>query len=99
MPKREQRIALVTGANKGIGFEVVRLLARKNFHVFLSARNAQEGKAAAEKLKPDGEVTFLQMDVSKPESVRRAAKEFSEKSDHLDSLINNAGIALDDDED
>ena len=99
MPKREPRIALVTGANKGIGFEVVRLLARKNFHVFLSARNAQAGQAAAEKLKPDGEVTFLQMDVAKPENIRRAAEEFSKQADHLDSLVNNAGIALDDDGD
>jgi NAD(P)-dependent dehydrogenase (short-subunit alcohol dehydrogenase family) len=98
MPKREQRIALVTGANKGIGFEVVRELARKNFHVFLSARNEKAGKTAAEKLKSDGAVTFLQMDVASPDSIRRAAEEFSKQADHLDSLVNNAGIALDDDE-
>src|SRR5438045_1394274 len=99
MPQRDQRIALVTGANKGIGFEVLRQLARKGFHVFLGARNAEAGKAAAEKLSSDGKVTLLKLDVSKPESIRRAAEEFSKQSGHLDSLVNNAGIALDDDED
>ncbi len=95
---RIKRIALVTGANKGIGFEVARQLARKGFHVFLGARNAQAGPAAAEKLAGDGEVTFLEIDVSKPESIRSAAEEFSKKCDHLDTLVNNAGIALDEDE-
>ena len=99
MPKHEQRIALVTGANKGIGFEVVRQLARKRFRVFLSARNVKAGQAAAEKLREDGDVTFLQMDVSNEESIRRAGGEFSKQADHLDSLVNNAGIALDQGED
>lgn len=99
MPKHEQRIALVTGANKGIGFEAARQLARKNFHVFLGARNAEAGQAAAKKLSGDGNVTFLAIDVSTPESIRRAAEEFSKQCDHLDSLINNAGILLDEDKD
>src|SRR5438477_2004684 len=99
MPKHEQRIALVTGANKGIGFEVVRQLARKGSHVFLGARNAKAGQSAAEKLTTDGEVTFLEIDVSKSESVRRAAEEFAKHADHLDSLVNNAGILIDDDKD
>ena len=99
MPKREKRIALVTGANKGIGFEVVRLLARKGFHVFLGARNAQAGRTAADKLKADGQVTFLEIDVSSRDSIQQAADEFSNHADHLDSLVNNAGILLDDDED
>lgn len=110
MPKREQRIALVTGANKGIGFEVARQLARKGFHVFLGARNADAGQAAAEKLRSENGsekrnnhghnvTTFLEIDVSKPNSVRRAAEEFSRAADHLDTLVNNAGILLDEDED
>lgn len=92
------RIALVTGANKGIGFEVVRQLARLGFRVFLGARNANAGREAAEKLSADGEITFLEIDVANPESIRRAAAEFSKQADHLDVLVNNAGILLDEDE-
>jgi NAD(P)-dependent dehydrogenase (short-subunit alcohol dehydrogenase family) len=101
MPKREKRIALVTGANKGIGFEVVRQLARKGFHVFLGARNPKAGQAAVEKLRDEDkndEVTFLEIDVSNPDSIRRAAEDFGKQADHLDTLVNNAGIALDQDE-
>ena len=102
---KEKRIALVTGANKGIGFEVARDLARKGFHVFLGARDTEAGEAAAEKLRKVGEeedygeITFLKIDVSKPDSIRRAAEEFSRKSDRLDTLVNNAGILLDEDKD
>lgn len=103
--KMQQRIALVTGANKGIGFEVARDLARKGFHVFLGARNSDAGVAAVQKLRTEGvkeeygEITFLKIDVSKPDSIRRAAEEFSRESDRLDTLVNNAGILLDDDKD
>src|SRR5213075_1965243 len=101
---KEKRIALVTGANKGIGFEVARDLARTGFHVFLGARDTGAGEAAAEKLRKEGEedygeITFLKIDVSKPDSIRNAAEEFSRKSDRLDALVNNAGILLDDDKD
>jgi NAD(P)-dependent dehydrogenase (short-subunit alcohol dehydrogenase family) len=103
------RIALVTGANKGIGFEVARQLAREGFHVFLGARDEKAGEAAAEKLRAEGarttkdksddEIEFLKIDISKPESIRKAAEEFSKRSDRLDVLVNNAGILLDDDKD
>ena len=99
MTIREKRIAVVTGANKGIGFEVARDLARKGFHVFLGARDEKAGRAAEEKLRKDGQVTFLKIDISEPESIRRAAEEFSRRSDRLDALVNNAGILLDDDKD
>ena len=99
MTIREKRIAFVTGANKGIGFEVARDLARKGFHVFLGARDKKAGRAAEEKLRKDGQVTFLKIDISEPESIRRAAGEFSRRSDRLDALVNNAGILLDDDKD
>src|SRR5213596_1814933 len=104
-----KRIALVTGANKGIGFEVARQLARKGFRVFLGARNREAGRAAAEKLRREGEkernheghdvVTVLQIDVADAASVERAAEEFSRHSDYLDVLVNNAGILLDGDKD
>jgi NAD(P)-dependent dehydrogenase (short-subunit alcohol dehydrogenase family) len=97
MRKTKERIALVTGANKGIGFEVARQLARQNFRVFIGARNAKAGRAAVGKLRDQGTVTFLEIDVSRPDSVRRAAEEFSKVAGHLDTLVNNAGILLDDD--
>jgi len=105
---RKQRVALVTGANKGIGFEVARQLVREHFQVFLGARDENAGRAAAEKLNKEHSdlvtrhtplVTFLKIDISKPDSIRNAAEEFGKHSDRLDALINNAGILLDDDKD
>lgn len=102
---KEQRIALVTGANKGIGFEVARQLARRNFRVFIGARDEKAGQAAVQKLNKEGEkedygeITFIKIDVSKPDSIRRAAEECSRSTDRLDVLVNNAGILLDDDKD
>jgi NAD(P)-dependent dehydrogenase (short-subunit alcohol dehydrogenase family) len=101
--QRNQRAALVTGANKGIGFEVARQLAREGFRVFLGARNEATGKVAAEKLdhegKDQGNVSFLEIDITQPESIQRAAEEFARQSDRLDAVVNNAGILLDEDKD
>src|SRR5216110_749992 len=94
---RNQRTALVTGANKGIGFEVLRELARLGLRVFLGARNAKAGRAAAEKLGKEGDVVFIEIDVADGESIRRAADEIARQTDYLDVLINNAGILLDED--
>ena len=100
---RNPKIAFVTGANKGIGFEVARQLAREGFRVFLGARNEKAGEAAAKKLNQEGKdrgnVSFLEIDVSNPDSVKRAAEQFGKQADRLDALINNAGILLDDDKD
>jgi NAD(P)-dependent dehydrogenase (short-subunit alcohol dehydrogenase family) len=115
---RKRRVALVTGANKGIGFETARQLLREGFRVFLGARDEKAGKVAAEKLNnevgtkgsdlvtghkgqsgSDSLVTFLKIDISNAESIRAAAEEFGKQSDYLDALVNNAGIALDDDKD
>jgi len=103
--KMQQRIALVTGANKGIGFEVARQLARRNFRVFIGARDEKAGVAAVQKLNKEGEkedygeIAFIKIDVSEPDTIRRAAEEFSRSTDRLDVLVNNAGILLDDDKD
>src|SRR5947208_15592308 len=94
---KNQKAALVTGANKGIGFEVARQLARRGFRVFLGARNEKAGRAAAEKLGEEGDVVFLKIDVSDANSIRAAAEELSRQSERLDVLVKNAGVLLDDD--
>jgi NAD(P)-dependent dehydrogenase (short-subunit alcohol dehydrogenase family) len=93
------KTALITGANKGIGHEVARELAAKGFHVFVGARNAKTGRKAAEEIaKKSGKTTFLEIDVDDNDSVTKAAREFSNIEDHLDVLVNNAGIIVDGDE-
>lgn len=92
------KTALVTGANKGIGHEVARQLAANGFHVFIGARNPDAGRDAADALAKNGaKATFLQIDISDTESVMAAAREFAKIADHLDVLVNNAGILLDGD--
>lgn len=92
----KERIALVTGANKGIGFEVARQLADKRFRVFIGARNEKAGRAAAKEIgAPSG---FLKIDVSEQTSVQKAAAELTQEVDHLDVLVNNAGIIVDGDD-
>ena len=89
------KTALITGANKGIGYEVVRQLAAKGFHVFVGARNAKAGRKAAEEIaKKCGKATFLEIDVADKNSVTTAAGEFSKIAEHLDVLVNNAGIIV-----
>jgi NAD(P)-dependent dehydrogenase (short-subunit alcohol dehydrogenase family) len=93
------KTVLITGANKGIGHEVARQLAAKGFHVFVGARNAKAGRKATEEIaKQCGKATFLEIDVADNDSVRTAAREFSKMEDHLDVLVNNAGIIVDGDD-
>ena len=93
------KTALITGANKGIGYEVARQLAAKGFHVFVGARNAKAGHKATEQiLKQGGKATFLEIDVADNDSVTKATREFSNSEAHLDVLVNNAGIIADGDE-
>ena len=92
------KTALITGANKGIGYEVARQLAAKGFHVFVGSRNPQKGQEAAEKLKRDGgAATFVRLDVSDAQSITEAVHAISEVAGHLDVLVNNAGILLEED--
>ena len=92
------KTALITGANKGIGYEVARQLAAKGFHVFVGARNAKAGRKATEEIaKKCGKGMFLEIDVADEDSVTTAAREFSHIEDRLDVLVNNAGIIADGD--
>ena len=91
-----EKIALVTGANKGIGLEIVQQLAEAGFRVLLTARDRQRGEEVSRKLQQDGlRVEFLQLDVTDETSIDRLAKELVSQIDHLDVLVNNAGILLD----
>jgi NAD(P)-dependent dehydrogenase (short-subunit alcohol dehydrogenase family) len=95
MSKRTERIALVTGANRGIGFEVCRQLAVKGFIVLLTARDAEKAKAAADALKTAGRFKPLVLDVDDPKIIGKAAAEVANQYQQLDVLINNAGINYD----
>ena len=92
------KTVLVTGANKGIGYEVARQLAKKGFQVFIGARNRDAGRKAADEIaKKGGKANLLEIDVADNTSVTDAAREFAEAADHLDVLVNNAGIIVDGD--
>ncbi|SCL59721.1 NAD(P)-dependent dehydrogenase, short-chain alcohol dehydrogenase family [Micromonospora citrea] len=86
-------IALVTGANKGLGRETVRRLAGLGWQVFLAARDTTRGMAAAAELVEDGlNVEFVPLDVTSDESVAAAAGTVKARAGRLDVLVNNAGI-------
>ncbi len=86
--------ALVTGANKSIGFEVARQLAQKGIYVYLGSRNLESGLEAVNKLKAEGlnNVEAIQLDITDDNSVKNARTEIGKKTETLDILINNAGI-------
>lgn len=85
-------VALVTGANKGIGWEIARQLAERGMIVLAAARDATRGKKAAEELRKAGDVRFVQLDVDDPKSITSAAEYVSKELGRLDVLVNNAGI-------
>jgi NAD(P)-dependent dehydrogenase (short-subunit alcohol dehydrogenase family) len=86
-------IALVTGANRGIGREIARQLAAKGLRVVAAAREEAAAKEAAESLaEEDGQIEGLVLDVSDSASIAHAAREFAGRFDRLDVLVNNAGI-------
>ena len=86
------KIALVTGANKGIGFETSRQLAQQGVHVIMGARDPAKGAAAADKLKSEGlEVENIALDVSGAASIASAVRQIEAKHNKLDILVNNAG--------
>jgi len=89
-------IALVTGANKGIGREISRQLSAKGVLVLMGARDRGRGKSAAAELFAQGlTVEFTEIDVTSQSSVDNAAAEVARRYGRLDILVNNAGVALD----
>jgi NAD(P)-dependent dehydrogenase (short-subunit alcohol dehydrogenase family) len=90
------KTALITGANRGLGFEVARQLTEKAFHVFSAARDREAAEKAAAILQKNGaKISVVTLDVSDPDSIRRAAQEIATTVDHLDVLVNNAAILED----
>ena len=93
---QDQKIALVTGANRGIGFEICRQLARKGIRVILTSRNAETGQAACQKLIDEAlPVDFHSLDVTSTESIQHLKTDIENQYGRLDILINNAGISID----
>src|SRR5215475_6942202 len=94
MESQTTRLALITGANKGIGFEIARQLGKADHCVLLGARNASLGEAAAFTLKAVGiDVRFINIDLGKPATIQTAAATIEADYGRLDVLVNNAGIA------
>lgn len=93
----QQPVALVTGANRGIGLEVVRQLAEQGWKVHLGSRDLGRGTAAVAKLGPtgDGEVVAAALDVADVDSIRSAVADIARRSGRLHVLVNNAAIHYD----
>lgn len=88
----ENRSALITGGNRGLGLGVVQALAEKDYSVILTCRDEEQGKELAEKFRAEGrDVTFHALDVSDPSSIEK----LKDNVGPVDVLINNAGILID----
>jgi NAD(P)-dependent dehydrogenase (short-subunit alcohol dehydrogenase family) len=91
-----KRIALITGANKGIGFETARQLAREGVHVILASRDGAQGTAAAQRISDEGHgAEAVVLDVTDTATIEAAARSIEKKHGRLDILVNNAGIMVD----
>ena len=99
MSEQNKKIALITGANRGIGFETARQLGQKGIKVLIGARSEDAGKEAEAKLQNENfDAEFVLLDVDNAETHKSAAKHVEEKYGKLDILINNAGIYIDENE-
>jgi NAD(P)-dependent dehydrogenase (short-subunit alcohol dehydrogenase family) len=95
VPDQSGRIAIVTGANSGLGYDTAAVLADKGAHVVLAVRNVDKGKEAADRIKaasPNAVVAVQELDLSSLDSVRRAADDLRAAHPRIDLLINNAGV-------
>lgn len=87
------KIALVTGANKGIGFEIATKLGREGIKIYVGARSAERGEAAVQKLRDEGiTASFIAVDLHNYDSIYQAAELIKQAEGRLDILVNNAGI-------
>ncbi len=94
MPQTASRIALVTGANKGIGFEIARQLGTDGTRILVGARDADRGQAAVASLRNDGiDARYVQIDLIEAATIQAAAADVEAQEGLLDILINNAGIS------
>ena len=99
MNENQGKIALVTGANRGIGYEVCRQLARLGMQVILTSRDEAKGKQATEILRREGGlVDFQLLDVIEPKQVERLRMWVVERYGRLDVLVNNAGVLFGEDQ-
>src|SRR5713226_10537501 len=97
VPGQQGRLAVVTGANTGLGFETARVLAARGASVVLAARTTEKGKRAAARIAgaaPGADVTVQPLDLTSLESIRAAAGELRATHPAIDLLINNAGVML-----
>ncbi|WP_462411606.1 SDR family NAD(P)-dependent oxidoreductase [Neobacillus sp. Marseille-QA0830] len=97
---QDKKVALITGGNRGIGYELVKQLALNGFQVILASRDLEKGNIAAQKLKEelDLDVSCVEMDVANQDSIHQAAAAINNEFGRLDVLINNAGVYLDENE-
>ncbi|HEX6494297.1 MAG TPA: SDR family oxidoreductase [Acidobacteriaceae bacterium] len=90
----EKKVAFITGGNRGIGLETARQLGKQGVKVVIGSRDAEKGKAAAEKLRAEGaDVDAIRFDITKAADYQEAYKYFDKNFGRLDILINNAGIS------
>jgi len=93
MNSSDKKIAVVTGANRGIGLEICRQLAKSDFQVILTSRDQNKGLAICQQMQDEGlPVQFYQLDVSDPKSIDNILEYIEEEYGRCDILINNAGI-------
>ena len=91
-----KRVALITGANRGVGFEICRQLGTAGYTVVLTARDPEKGARALRALRKEGlEPCFHELDVTDPAAVRQVAAFVARELGRLDALVNNAAIAID----
>src|ERR1044071_10263206 len=90
IPDQNGRVAVVTGANTGLGYETARALAERGASVVLAVRNVEKGEQAAARM--TGDVTVQALDLTSLDSVPTAAGELRSRLDRIDPLINNAGV-------